>query len=424
MRILLAVAFLLAGCTKTNPNYCEGAPDNNCPGDGPQECTTSQGACVCLQPAGVCVECTMDDKHNCTAAQPACGSDNVCRECRSNDDCDSGACLETGACASASQIIYAAPGGTMAPGCGAPGETPCSISQAVNEIGGTRNIIRLATGMYTVNGADGLDFNTRSGTLIARGATLTRSPVGPIISVRNNQTLKIVGGTVQGSNGDDGIQCNTGGKLQVHETTIERMDESGIESDGCELTISRATIRANLRGGINMVGVAKVVTITNNLVYRNGMNISSPVGGMALLLAAGSKVEFNTVIDNTADLGSTTAGGIRCDAQGSSYDAPYNLVYRNQGGLGATVQVIGTCTFLRSYQQSATPGDNSIFLENPNDAASPSFRLTGRSPAEVRDPEAVASFDCSNLIDFEGDPRPSPAGGKCDMGADEYREGQ
>jgi hypothetical protein len=252
-----------------------------------------------------------------------------------------------------------------------------------------------------------------------RGATISRVPTGPIMTVRTGQALKLVGGVLQGPNGSDGIKCNTSGKLQVHETTIESMGESGIESDGCEIAISRATIRRNDAGGINMIGPAKVATITNNFVYRNGKGGASPVGGMVLRLAAGSRIEFNTVVDNQTDLGSQSAGGISCEGQG--YDAPYNLIYRNTGGIGGLVQVIGTCTFVGSFKQAAgSPDGNAPAFQNPNNGANLSFRLTAQSPVGIiRD-----GIACSGLVDFEGDPRPAPAGGKCDFGADEFRDGQ
>jgi hypothetical protein len=270
-----------------------------------------------------------------------------------------------------------------------------------------------------------VDFNTKSGTLIARGATITRSAgSGSIVSVRNSQSLKLVGGTLQGPNNADGIRCNTFSKLQVHETVIEKMTESGIETDGCDITVSRAVIRRNLLGGISMVNTFRVATITNNFVYLNGQLNSSLVGGMMLKLAAGSKLEFNTVVDNLSANGSTSAGGIVCTqpAGAPAYDAPYNLVYRNQGGLGGTYQVFGDCTFQGSYQRTAaTPDENAILLERPNDSQNPSYRLTAASPSEVRDHE-VAGYTCKDQIDFEGDARPT--GSFCDCGADELRADQ
>ena len=409
MRIAIAVVILVVGCRYDNPSGT---------GDSPQPCTKSDPSCVCLASQGVCVECTVDDERNCTPDKPQCGDDNRCRQCRANSECASDACLDTGACADASKVIYASPSGANTAGCGqAKGQSECSIGQAVSEItAGGRNVIRLAPGTYTVPSGtiDGLDFSAKSGTLIARGATLTRgTPNGAIISVRNGQTLTLVGGTVQGPNNTtDGIKCvDNNSKLLVHEATIEGMTQSGIETNTCQLTVARSTLRDNKLGGINMT-VASTATITNNFVYRNG-GPASPIGGLGLKLTAGSKLEFNTVVDNNADPSNgAAAGGIACDAP--SYDAPYNLVYLNVGGLGGQVQVIGTCTFINSYKQSAMPAENAVGFENPT-GATPSYRLTAGSPAEVRD-----AFDCRDL-DFERDVRPFPAGGKCDMGADEFR---
>jgi Right handed beta helix region len=416
MRIAIVAVIFVVGC---------GSGSGTGPGDDdPVECTDSSTGCVCLN--NVCVECTVEDESNCSGTRPQCGADNVCRACRSNDECDSGACLEDGSCAAAAQIIYAAPGGANMAGCGmAAGRNECTLAQALLEVSAPRDIIRLAPGMYTVPSAavDGLDFSTKSATLIARGATLTRGGAnGTIVSVRNGQTLKIVGGTLQGpSNTTDGIKCLDNSKLAVHEVTIDDMTQSGIETNLCQLTVSRSTLRNNNLGGINMIS-ASVATITNNFVYRNG-GAASPFGGLGLKLAAGSKVELNTVADNIADANGPAAGmaagGIVCQGQG--YDAPGNLVYRNVGGLGGQVQVIGTCTFIGSYQQSAMPGENAVGFENPA-GATPSYRLTAASPpGTIRD-----AFDCKD-IDFEGDARPSPSadmGGKCDFGADEFREGK
>ncbi len=413
MRIVLVVSLLLIGCYRDNPNHrCDG-------GTCGDPCTESNGTCVCLMPDRVCVECTADDERNCSGTTPQCGNDNRCRACRTNDDCGSGACLEDGACADANRVVYASPTGVSTSGCGrALGQNECSLAQALIEVAPPRDVIRLAPGTYTVTGGpDGLDFNTKSATVVARGTTINRVGNGAIMSARSNQRLKLIGGTLEGPNNDDGLKCSSSGELIVHETTIERMTQSGIETDSCKLTVSRATLRNNIEGGIRMINTPKATTIINNFVYRNGA-AGSPVGGMALRLEhPGSRVEFNTVADNDADLGSSTAGGISCDGQG--YDAPFNLVYRNEGGIGGMVQVIGTCTFMGSFQKAAMmAGENEVGFQNPNDGMNPSFRLTDASPASppviIRD-----AFDCTGT-DFDGQARPEPMGGKCDYGADEY----
>jgi hypothetical protein len=405
--VVVAVFIGFAGC-EFNP------PD--APTDGAMSCTTSSDSCVCLSPPGVCVQCTVDDERNCTGATPQCGDDNSCRGCRANDECASGACLEDGRCADAGQVIYAAPAGLQTSPCGvAPGQNECSITQALLEIAGSRIIIRLAPGAYIVGGASGLDFQIGA-TLIARGATITRQTGsnGPFLNVRSSQTVKLVGGTLRGPNDSDAIRCNAGSRLQVHEATVEDVSQAAIAGP-CEIVVSRSILRRNLGGGIRMTSVSQAA-ITNNFIHHNGTTGNS-TGGMDLRLAAGSRVELNTVVDNVASTNAGNSGGISCEGQG--YDAPYNLVYRNQGGAGGAVQVIGTCTFQGSFVQAGGVAENAVGFEAPNDATSPSYRLTAGAPlGTIRD-----GFDCTG-IDFDGDLRPAPSGGKCDFGADEYRAGQ
>jgi hypothetical protein len=406
----VALALALAGCSFKEP------PPLSDSGGG-EQCTDSDGTCVCLN--GTCVTCTPEDERNCRGTTPQCGSDNLCHACRANDDCPAAsACLEDGACADPTRVIAASPAGVGTSPCGAPGQSACSIEQALVELSPLRDTIRLAPGNYSVGGADGLDFSNASATLVARGATITKAGAnGPVISVRNGNTLIFIGGTVQGpNNATDGIRCTGNARLRVHEATIERMPETGIESNACELTVSRSRIRENLVGGINMTNNPRIASITNNFIFHNG-NPTGGVGGMALRLAAGSKVEFNTVVDNGVAPSGGLAGGILCESA-EGYEPEGNIVYRNVGGLDGLVQVIGSCVFLsgKGFAVRANgPTENVPGFENPN-ALNPSFRLTPNSPATVRD-----VFDCRDAIDFEGDPRPS--NGKCDYGADELRAG-
>lgn len=308
-----------------------------------------------------------------------------------SEACASGACFEDGACVDASRVIYAAPDGSDAPGCGTEeGGDSCSLARALLEVAAPRDVIRLAPGMYTVPAAtEGLDFSAKSATVIAHGATLVRpAPDGAILSVRSGQTLRLLGGTLQGpSNTTDGLKCDTGGKLLVYQAMIERMARSGIVTDSCDLTVSRSTLRHNLEGGIRMINAPRTATLTNNFVYRNGKEFNS-VAGMDLILAPGSRVEFNTIVDNRVTVG-TASSGINCL---DPFDTPNNLVYRN---------TVGRCTVTGSYVVDSAPaGDNAPGFERPDDPTNPSYRLSAASPAAVRDVVACVG------IDFDGDPRP------------------
>ncbi|HWU88758.1 MAG TPA: right-handed parallel beta-helix repeat-containing protein [Kofleriaceae bacterium] len=404
MRIVIVAAVLLfAGCQKDNPFY----------GDGAVRCSESSAGCVCLKPEGICVQCTAEEKQSCTGATPACGDDHMCRGCIKDDECSSNVCLEDGTCADAVNVIYASATGAGAAGCGQQlGTNECSLAQAVMEVQGARNIIKLRPSTYGVTGLAGQDFQKPT-VLVARGSTINRGGGGngAILTV-SGQALTLIGGTITGAVADDGVQCTANGALRIHEALITDNAESGIEVDACELTVSRSTISLNRGGGIFMSGVTpKPVNITNNFIHSNGLT-SSPVGGLLLLPAGTSTVEFNTVVDNRAAQSSGVGGGIRCNTTGT-FNFPNNLVYRNTGGIGNQVQVIGECTFLDSFQLADPTGSENVPMFVAPNAATPDYHLTPQTPLEIRD-----KVDCTG-VDFDGQRR--PINGKCDLGADELQ---
>lgn len=416
MRIAYLVAVIvIAGCTKENPNFCPDFPDDDCRNgngrrcDVDNDCADEPGKPVCNagDGPGVCVQCLVDS--DCTGVDtPVCGDDNLCAGCRSDDDCTSSkACLETGACADKTNVIYAQPGADGPADCGAaPGANECSLKQAMDKVDATRNIIRLAPSTYDPRGELTI---TKPVTLIARGSTITRMGGGPQITVNNGQDFKLVGGTLKDGNSDVGILCSSGRSLEVHEAIIEDMDRSGIQGDACILIVSRSIIRRNLEGGINMVNTPTRVRITNNFIIGNGRN-TTDAGGMLLRATNDSVVEFNTVVDNTAKPELGFAGGINCAA--GTVNAPNNLVYRNTGGPLGEVEVVGTCMFEQSYTVHGLPGENAVGFKNPSGSTA-DYHLTATSPDGT-----IRNVSVCTTVDFDGDRR--PVGDKCDLGADEF----
>jgi hypothetical protein len=258
----------------------------------------------------------------------------------------------------------------------------------------------------------------KSTVLVARGSTINRGGAGngAILTVSGTE-LKVIGGTITGALGDDGIQCTANGALRVHEAVITDNAESGIEIDSCELTVSRSTISFNRGGGIFMfmsgLGTPKPITIINNFIHNNGQTATSPVGGMALLPGDPSRVEFNTVVDNRAMQASGIGGGVRCNTAGV-YEFPNNLVYRNTGGLGNQVQISGECGFTGSFQLADPTGTENLPMFVAPNTNPPDYHLTAQSPPDIRD-----KVSCSGLVDFDGQAR--PANDKCDLGADEFQ---
>lgn len=103
----------------------------------------------------------------------------------------------------------------------------------------------------------------------------------------------------------------------------------GISMAGGTLTVSQSEIGQNTGGGIQM-SAEGVVTLTNNLVHHNGDELTSPFGALSLRPASGSVVRFNTIIDNHANTGTASAGGVFCDVPG--FVASDNIIFATREG--------------------------------------------------------------------------------------------
>jgi hypothetical protein len=158
------------------------------------------------------------------------------------------------------------------------------------------------------------------------------------------------------------------------------------------------------------MGANGVVSLTINFIYNNGNNLTAAAGGLSLRPMGASKVEFNTIVDNQANLGAASAGGVFCDTAG--FVAPNNLIFRNTGGATGTAQTFGNCTYGNSYSApGASAADNTPVFKSPNSQPF-DYHLTASSPASVLD----AAGACTG-IDFDSQARPQ--GPACDLGADE-----
>ncbi|HEX2686682.1 MAG TPA: hypothetical protein VHN14_08690 [Kofleriaceae bacterium] len=268
-------------------------------------------------------------------------------------------------------------------------------------------------GMHMNSGAANFIVSTNV-TIDARGATLTKiADNSPILTINDNITVTIFGGIIEGAKGSnangDGIKCGTNSTLGVYDTMIQSNDALGIDANGCSLvTLSRAQILSNKRGGINGVN-GKFVIVGN--VFTNNGDTNNP--NNAVKISTGSdplnRLEFNTIANNTAQGG--VNAGLDCIA-GTGFTAHNNILWGNTGA----VQIAGTC--LHAYSDigplTTLVSGTGNKKDDPILGGMGMWHLGAGSPA-IRNADPAADLTGMSARDIDGDLRISPA----DMGADQ-----
>jgi hypothetical protein len=203
----------------------------------------------------------------------------------------------------------------------------------------------------------------------------------------------------------------TSGKATLIQSEVSghgKGDKWGVNLVAGELSVSQSKIFNNTGGGIVVANDQKF-SVVNSFITGNRNNGGVSVGRPG----AGSKFEFNTVVDNQDGAGSGDAGGVTCDLAGVVFSN--NIIFRNVGGVGGIAQTFGLCTYGTSYVAAGT-GPTDMSLAFKTDTGTRDYHLTSGSPVLVKDVPAVT---CTGQIDYDGDARPQ--GGVCDLGADEVK---
>lgn len=421
----LAAAALATACTKSNPDYCGSDP---CPPDAPPAidgmtgCTANPG--LCTAPADTCLndECVdcgtaadMESADCDVAGAPVCGADHACRACAADSECTSGVC-EAGTCIAAAEVAYVSTTGTATTGCNL--GAPCStMNQALAAIGTTRHYINVAPGTYAPGGATTINATV---TIRAEGVTFERSGNDQILDITGGD-VTIIGATVHnalGGGNADGIKCSGGASLTLRKVIVDNNADRGVEAPDCVLTVARAVISNNRKGGIRL-DAGKVV-VSNAYIFNNGDNTTA-VGGLLLAPSvAGSRVEFSTLRKNTAQTGNP--GAMSCS--GMQITARNNIVFGSSNTdvevFGAacvhTYSVIGPMNTPTGTEVRTLPLADIGFVD-ANGITAASYHITATSM--VRGTAEAGSAMGDTGVDYDGDARPNPAGGRADIGADE-----
>ena len=477
---LVALA-ALATCTQRNPSFCcetdeacapfqsEQVPcdrgaqlvcdndSNTCiPGTPCSESMPCADPMVCDTATGMCVECLAPG--DCTAAEPVC-ENHACTLCRSDDDCmtfpdtphcdldgtrgcvectgndqcasgvcDAGVCQRctkdsecsetgvcdegTGACVAPGSILHVALNGT-----GDCINAPCGhFAEALARVNSTFRYILVAPGEYN---EPPVMIGGKTVDIVGHGASVRVNGIDmSVISVTSGD-VSIDGLRIFGSGGPStpaGVSCTgtsptSRTRLTLRDATVESNAGAGVATNQCDVVIERSVIRANAVVGLDILRSG--FDVTNTFIVKNrgaasigGVLITQPPAG------ATTRFAFNTVANNDY-ASSNDPAGVRCVGAVST---PFSssIVYGNTSG---AQQVDGTnCKWNHSLLQNVPPNTDGNIDGVPGfiDPNGNNFHLAATSPArEMADP----AFPMT--IDFDGDPRPLPAGQKPDCGADE-----
>lgn len=437
LQLALGGALVLAACSKSNPYYCEGAPDNNCANTdgGHMGCQktadcTNPSAPVCDTTAHVCVACTDGETQACSGNTPVC-SNHECVGCTSHGECGSNVCvMDTGACADEGQVAYVDPNGTDNDVCTR--TTPCT--KVAKALATGRPYVKLrgeTNEQVTITGKDvelfaepGAKLTSTTNGIILRieGASHVTihdleisgaSGAGnPGISLQPGNTSSVSLHRVNVSGNQGGGITASGGGLALYESTVTGNQGSGLSLSAVSLTMSRSLVSLNRGGGVSLTGTS-AFDITNSFIFRNGDQDSSMFGGVNIGVATPgtNRFEFNTIVDNRSSPGTIRAGGVLCDIPG--FAGGNNIIARNSVGgstMGANAQTLGQCT----YPTSKIQPDVTDLAFVSADAAPYNYKLTSGS-------SAIDQATTSSSIDNDYDLDVRPQGGQKDIGADEYK---
>lgn len=430
-----AIAIHFMACDEQNPGWCApGDPAEACKLTGPacsadEDCASVVGKGVCdVGGSDTCVQCTPTSKAACTGVTPACGANLQCRGCEAHAECDSDACQFGGACVAEQDVIYVKEGGTGVAPCTK--AAPCgSLTVAYTQLGGNRRNIRVIGAFATetdVVGRNVAFLGDPDGTSVLKG--LAAGGATPILDLSMGANVQLYGMTVADAR-VEGIKVSQTSELTMVRSKIVNAAREGLTLDGkatlrqvevssCNdparrgirvdddgsLTMDRSMVSENEGGGILVLDGGQF-SITNSFIVGN----KATGGFFTNLPRAGSKLEFSTIVDNTAGTGNSAAGGVSCDSNGSFIRN--NIIFRNVGGPNGMLQRFGSCMISGNLELAATSAtDDTLKFAGTKD-----YHLTSASPASVKD---AGGLTCP-AVDFDGEARPQ--GTACDLGADELK---
>lgn len=405
---LSVAAMFGVGCEKTSA-FCDDHPDDvGCGGTMQPDGNTGDGcteACggatpVCDKPNDTCVECLASSDCG-TATAPVCsdvGSANgkSCHACEGPDDCDSKACLPSGACAAADDVAYAKANGDDTGACSF--AAPCQTIAGALGKSSTKTAVVLGSmsEQIAVGGGE---------TATVLGGTADAS-----VSFNADSVFKVSGGVltlanlhVQLSSGYCVDMTGAAGMVDLSRVELNACSFGGVHASIGSVSIERSSIHQNPGGGVMLDNNSSGFTITNTYILNNGGDTFS--GGVVLAGAAGT-FAFNTVFGNRTLMGATSAAGVDC----KNGEVKNNIVVGNTRAGGSTaVDTGGTCVLTANIAGVAPET-----LDLDITPATAKLKATSTDAIDKVTPMPAIDTDNKGLI--------RPQGAMADIGADEFRQ--
>ena len=163
--------------------------------------------------------------------------------------------------------------------------------------------------------------------LIGTATTFTPNGPGDAITA-SGASLDILGLEVSSAMGSS-IKC-TSGVLALHAVSLDTSQASGVEADGCDVTIERSTFANHPASAIEVTG--GTYEMRNNVIKDVGT--TSLVDGAVHITDGTGRFVFNTIARVTSENGGgSRVGGIACTG---SVTVAQNLIADWGGANAAT----------------------------------------------------------------------------------------
>lgn len=369
--------------------------------------------------SGECVACKVNA--DCPLGAPICLPDGSCRGCQGHNECASGICNLDGSCAAQGDVTYVDNNKcTAVTPTGAMNAPYCNLTDAITNLAAHHFIhVAASTTAYPQVAISGGSFSiVGPGGSGAKIGGIAKNAPGIDVSGTTTLTLdglEVTGGVV----GQPGVQCNgAGATLTMVRMLVDNVAGAGLLGTSCTVTLDRDQFGPMDAGGGVILNGAQFL-ITNSLIVGN---ISSSSPGVSF--GAGSApippltVGFlhNTIAGNS--LGVNSAGGVGCAPAGT---AIVNSIVWGNSKSAAGTQLNSSCTlsYVDIDDTTTPPGTGNVNLP-PDFVASGSndYHLNGRTGGNLAC--CVDKIPSSPIThDYAGAPRPQPAMGQWDIGADE-----